>query len=303
MLLALLLPAMGRAQAPVDAARAKANPATLPSTADSREASSGNAPVVARLASDAEYGQQVVLTRKAHPNPWSLQADAQYFYTDNVALAHREPLSDGYLRANATLQYTNRINRNLFLSASVENAFYAHSKYSELDFHLLRTEAGLFLRLPKLADSYLSLRYVWYRISEADFRSTAFQEHQISLGWNKVWAISRGQEIFGGLSADVSVSADPSPPRRDDYSAYLGYRLRLTEPLSFQVSYRGAYYWHPEQRRDDWNHTVLFGCTYALTDWARVEVSVSESWNRSSASNFSYHNLVTGGGITLHKEF
>lgn len=290
------------AQAPVEVARAESSMLNLAARKPALEAMRSHPLSTAKLGGDAEYGEQVVLTRKAHWAPWTLSLDAQYFYTDNVALASKGVVDDFYLRTSAVVQYTNRIHGDLFADAAISNSIYVHDRHSEFDFHFLRAEAGLIWQAPWLADSYFSLHYAWYRISESDFSTSAFENHAACLSGQKTWRISRGQQVFAGLNAELSIAADPESPRRDEYSAFMGYKLRVTEKFSVQASYRAGLYDYRESGRNDWNHTVALACSYDVMEWVRLQLAASGSWNRSSAAFFNYDNLVAGLGVSLHVE-
>jgi hypothetical protein len=230
--------AQSTAQEPAPAAR-KADAARA--TALAPESFSGTQPQAAegapltapKLKGDDEFGDQVILARRANWEPWAVSLDNQYYYTDNIALVPEGELGDWYLRTGVAIQYSNRIGGDWFLDAVLTNHFYLHDAYDVFDFHLLRAGVGGYAAPPWLQDTFLSARYSWYRISESDLTSEAFQDHVATLGAQKIWKISRGQQIFGGFSADFSLAPDPELPGRDEYSAFVGYKLRLTEKTHF----------------------------------------------------------------------
>ena len=252
---------------------------------------------------DDEFGEQLILARRAEVEPWSFTLDAQYFYTDNVALVPEGALDDFYLRTGVFAQYANRIAGDWFMDAGLSNYFHVHDEHRFFDFYLLRPEVGVTRRLPLLADTFAALHYSWFRISDPDFESSIFQDHTINVNLQKIWKISRGQQLLAGAAADFSLAPEPAAPGRHEFSAFAGYRLRLTEAFSVQAGYRGAYYDYPEVDRQDWNHSFTAGVSYEITDWARAVLSATGSLNRSSVSAFDYENLISGVGLSFHIEF
>ena len=256
-----------------------------------------------KMKGDEEFGEQLILARRAQVEPWSISLDAQYFFTDNVALVPEGEIEDFYLRAGFSAQYANRVVGDWFVDAGLSSHHYLHDQHDFFDFHLLRAEAGVTSRLAFLADVFASAHYAWFRISDPDLSEGVFQDHIISVNVQKVWKRSRGQQIVFGLGADFSLAPEPAEPGRHEYSAYASYKLRLTERISVQAGYRGAFYDYTAIGRQDWNHSTSLGCSYDLNGRFRVSVSGSASFNRSSASFFDYDNIVSGAGVSFHLEF
>ena len=229
--------------------------------------------------------------------------DAEYFFTDNVALASARKLQDFYLRTGAEARYSNRISGDWFANASLDAHTILHERYDALDFMLVKAEVGAMYRVPWLADTFLSVGYVGYWISEADLTTEAFVNHAISVGAQKVWKPARAMQIVAGISGEYSLEAEPATPQRHEYAAYLGYRLKLTDALSLSASYRLGYYDYPVIDRQDWNHVIVLGASYDIASWVRLSLSASSTWNRSSVAFFNYDNLVSGVSLTLHMEF
>jgi hypothetical protein len=250
-----------------------------------------------------DFGEQEIVNRRAHPEPWTASADGQFFYTNNVALAPTDRHGDWYGRYGASIAYTNRIKGPFFVDFGLQEYFFRYARYNALDFDLTRFQGGLLLQLPKLDDAFLFGRYRLERITEAGFGSTLLTNHVAELGVQKVWKISRGQQIFAGLEADLPLDTDPRGAARAEYGLTLGYSLRLTEHLNTVLSYRGSYYHYTRTSRTDWNHILALDATYDLTDWARVGASVSYTADRSNISFGDYENLVAGGSLSLRLSF
>ncbi len=275
----------------------------------SSPAQAGPAPVgtpeqgAPKLPGDAEFGEQVIMSRKANWEPWSFSADAQYSFTDNAALAAKDGRADSYLRTGLEAHYTNRLSGNWFVNAGLDGHAYYYDRYDALDFLLVKAEAGLMYQLPWLANTVASAGYAGYWLSESNFSTEAFHNHAAAVGLQKTWKIARGMQVVAGVNAEYSFAAEPAGPRRDECSSYLAYRLRLTEELSVSASYRVSWYDYPTFNRQDWNQVGLLEASYHLTERAKVALSVSAAMNRSNLAFFNYNNLVGGAGVTFTLAF
>ena len=119
----------------------------------------------------------------------------------------------------------------------------------------------------------------------------------------KVWKISRGQQVFAGASANLSLSTDPGISARNEYAATLGYSARLTERITAAMTYRGSWNDYINGERRDWNHIAAFGLTYDVADWLRLGANVSYSHNDSNTGFADYDNFVTGCSVSLRMAF
>ena len=251
----------------------------------------------------SDFGEQEIVQRRAHVEPWTVTGDAQFFHTDNVALSPFGEQRDSYLRTGLAVAYTNRIKGPLFVDFSLQQYLFRYAKFDALDFDLTRFEGGLLFEAPWLADSFFFARYTLQRITEPSFGTPSFTNHSINLGVQKVWKISRGQQVFAGLGADLALDTEPESATRDEYSLTLGYSLRLTGKLTTSASYRGSLLDYRHGSREDANHILSLGITYDLTDWLRLGTTASYSHNGSSADFAEYENLVLGASAAIHLAF
>lgn len=281
----------------------QAAPPRMPATASAQATSALQKPALEVLGRGSEFGEQAILRRRAHVEPWSASLDALLAYTDNVALAPRGERSDWYLRTGLNVAYTNRVRGPWFIDLALQHYLFRYAEYGALDFDQTRIEAGVLYQAAWLDDTFLFARYSYQRLCEPWLGSELFTSHSAILGAQKVWKISRGQQVFAGLSGDLSLSADPASGARDEYSVVLGYSARLTQRLGAQLTYRLGLYDYREGGREDWNHIAALGLTYDVTDWLRLSATTSFSRNTSSASFAEYDNFVGGIGLSLRAAF
>ena len=216
---------------PGDRARASTlnAPAEAVSASLETERPSAQAAASPSLVADKEYGEQVVLSRKANWEPWSVSADGGLYFTDNAALTSAQGLEDFYLRSGFAAKYTNRIGGNWFLSADMDAHVLQYDQFDVLDFLLVKAETAALYRATWLADAYFSLGYIGHWISERDLTTEAFQSHGVSASVQKSWKLNRSMSLVLGANVITTLAAEPAPPARDEYAAYTGFQYRFTE--------------------------------------------------------------------------
>jgi hypothetical protein len=153
---------------------------------------------------------------------------------------------------------------------------------------------------PIFGDTISYLRYAYYRIAEPwDWGENTFDNHSIAAGVQKTWRFSRGHHAYLGLMGDWSFEASDDLPRRDEYTGYLGYRVKWTAEFETNLQYRLAWYDYDSFGRDDLNHTISLGAEYKFTDWFRAGAYVSGTFNNSDRGVFDYDVFNTGVGLAV----
>ena len=123
------------------------------------------------------------------------------------------------------------------------------------------------------------------------------------LGLQKVVPFSRAHAAYFGASAQWSW-AEPQEPGRDEYAAFAGYHLQMTEHVDADLSYRyGRFvYRQSEGRRDD-NQTVTLTLRYAPVEWVSISANTFLGINRSNRSAFDYEVWNAGVGLQFSVKF
>lgn len=306
LLLALSLPAALQAQNRADTARGAAaqsnfsGNAALPDGGASGSSTGETAPA---LEGDEEYGVQKVLYKRSNWEPWSFRFDFGGSYTSNVALVDKGEVDDFYLQSGVTLGYVPQIKGGLFGRAVVSDQIYRYDEADAFDFDLLRAQAGFLYAFPRAGTSFdpllgnlvLSVDYNFYRIAEPwDWSSESFDNHSIALGADKTWRFSRGHSLTAGLAADWSLDASRPQPQRDEYTAYLAYKVKWTSNLESTLAYRAAIYDYSEVDRSDFNQIVSLGMECKIRDWLRLNTAVAGTFNNSDRTAFDYNSFNAG---------
>lgn len=303
-----LAPAALKAQIAVDAARGAAaqseaatgSRAGLPADGKSPADNIGTAPA---MEGDEEYGVQKILYRRSNWDPWTFRFDFGGSYTSNVALVDKAEVDDFYLQSGVTLAYIPQIKGGLFARVLLSNQIFRYNDADFFDFDLLRAQAGLLYAFPRagtpwdplLGNVVVYADYNFYRVAQPwDWGDSDFDNHSITVGADKTWRFSRGHSLTAGLAGDWSVDANRPEPQRDEYTAYVAYKVKWTSSLESTLAYRAAIYDYSEADRTDFNQIVSLGLEYRLTDWLRFNTTVSGSFNNSDREIYDYKALNTG---------
>jgi len=311
-ILVLMLAAAGppaRAQARVDVARQSSTESQL-ATPRGQEGAGGalTGEVAPPMEGDDEFGVQRILYRRSNWEPFAVSLDFGVHYTDNVALVDRAEEGDTFFRSAFRASYTPQLKGGWFFTASAGTEVYRYDDASFFDFDLLSFDTGFLYATPQqgtifdpvFGDVVAHVLYRYYRISEPwEWGNQDFDNHSLAVGAQKTWRISRGHQAWIGLNADWSLEASDAAPRRDEYSATAGYRIKWTSAIETSLLYRAAYYDYDSFGRDDVNQIVAFDLSWRLTDWLTAVASVSAVFNDSDTDVFDYDALTTGATLSF----
>ncbi|MES2706701.1 MAG: hypothetical protein V4726_08885 [Verrucomicrobiota bacterium] len=306
-LIGLALASALRAQERVDAARETAAQSEVSGGVTDIQkdgVSSGDTGETApKMEGDDEYGVQKILYKRSNWDPWTFRFDLGGSYTSNVALVDKGEIDDFYLQSGITLGYVPQIKGGLFGRALLSDQIFRYNDSDFFDFDLLRAQTGLLYAFPRAGTAYdpilgnliVYADYNFYRISQPwDWGDDNFDNHSISIGADKTWRFSRGHSIVAGVSADWSIDASRPEPQRDEYTAYVAYKVKWTSNVESTVAYRAAAYDYSEADRTDFNQIVSLGLEYKLTDWLRLNTAVSGTFNNSDRSIYDYKAFNAG---------
>jgi hypothetical protein len=296
-----------------DAARQTSAQTSMPrSTSAGSPVTEAPSQLAPKMEGDSEYGVQKILYRRSNAEPFSVTLDLGYYYTDNVALVDFAKVDDFFLRSGLRAAYTPQLKGGLFFTAAAGSEVYRYADSSFFDFDLLSFDTGLLYATPQqgtwydplFGDLVSYLRYSIYRISEPwDWSEDVFDNQSIVAGFQKTWRISRGNQIYAGVNADWSFDASQPAPQRDEYSAYVGYKVKWTADLESNLVYRAALYDYSELDRSDFNQIISLGMNYRITDWLGANASFSATFNDSDRNQFDYDALNTGLMVALQAKW
>lgn len=297
------------AQVPANAAREAGTAADIgrrlrvdPNAADATGASE----FAPKLDGDEEYGVQRILYKRSNWEPWSYRSDMGGGYTSNVALTPRNTEDDFFFQNSHMLGYTPQLGGGWFLRTAVGLQSFRYDQADLFDFDMLRGEIGPMYAFPRqgtaydplLGDLLLYANYNYYRITEPwEWDDVGFDNHGLGVGAEKTYRITRGQKLILGLGADLSIAANRDEPRRHEYAAGASYVVDWTESLQTSLAYRFAWYDYDTFGREDANQIASLNVEYKVTDWFRINASVSGIFNESNLGAFDYDAFNTGLSI------
>ncbi len=252
---------------------------------------------------DPDLGEQEILKRSDSYQPWTVSMSAPISYTSNVALSRNNEQGDALFTPGLGVSFVPKIKGTLYASFSVGKQFFFYDRFSELNFASFDARAGLTYTLPRLHNLYLRAEYDYNRLTPTDSLDEFFSNHAIDLGAEMPFQIGRAQQISAGVDASFSVHADPAPPERHDFSAFIGYSVNLTRSLTANAVARLAVRDYVESDRTDVSGIFALGTTYRFTKWLSVNAIASFAVNDSNQDVFDYQVGNIGGALSLSFRF
>ncbi len=255
--------------------------------------------VEATAGTDADsFGIQQLLRDAERLRPFRAFADVSAFVTNNVALARKDPLSDGFLIATFGFEYRRPLPHGFQIDASLRYTTFRYNEYRPLDFNSVDASAGVSYHTEKLGGIDFFARYGFNELIGAETDDVFFTNHTLLLGVQKTVPFSQAHYAYIGATGQLGF-ADPEQSERSELSGYAGYHLRATRNLEVDLLYRYAYLRYTEGGRADHNQTLSLGLRYRFTDWFFASGSAYTSRNRSNQEVFDYDTATAGVGLTL----
>jgi len=253
--------------------------------------------------SDKDIGEQQILKRMEEYKPFTVSVYSPFFWTSNAALVSRGEEDDFVVAPGITLLYQPRITRTFYGEIGVTQQFFLYDRFSELNFASFDAIAGVVYYLPQFHNLSLRARYDYNRLTDTDHFDEFFVNHSIILNAEVPFQIGRAQQIFAGVALNLSFYAHPEPPRRNEYSFYLGYDVGLSRSFSIDASARLAVRDYYVGDRTDVSEILSVSANYRIRDWLILSALSSFAWNQSNHSVFDYNVGNIGGGIALTLKF
>ncbi len=250
---------------------------------------------------DDSFGAQQILKTEEKPKEFSIFGAAAGFFTTNAALTHRAEISDSLFVASGGISWDHPLDKDLHLQIGTGASIFRYGDTTALDFENIGAGLGLSWTPQGFYGINFFLRYDFAELLDTGSHEI-LQDHEFSLGAQKIIPISRAQTVTVGVVGTVGIS-DPFAAQRDTINAFAGYHVALSRQFDAEVLYRAAGNFYNGGGRNDFNQVVSLGLHYHLTDWAEINGLLSWGLNRSSTSAFDYNVLNTGGGLGLTVHF
>lgn len=253
---------------------------------------------------DSDLGEQAILKRVESYEPFSLETGVPIYYTSNVALVDQGKVGAAITAPVIGLTYAPRFQRTLFGQFTLrQQFFYYGNDLSSLNFASFDAIAGLSYYVPKLHNLALRANFDFNRLTGTDDFDGFFSNLGLVLNAELPIAIGRAQQISLGTYANISVYADPQPPRRNDFGLYAGYGVSLTRNFSLNAATTFVVRPYDSGGRTDVSEILALSGNYRIRDWLSVSAVSSFVANQSNQSVFDYTVYNLGGGVTLSWKF
>ncbi len=276
----------------------QANP-TVPNVTPSGE----NQGYAVASPNEKDIGEQQILKRMEEYRPFTVSVYSPFFWTSNVALVSSGEEDDFVVAPGVTLLYQPRITKTFYGEIGVVQQFFLYDRFSELNFSSIDAVAGVVYYLPQFHNLSLRARYDYNRLTDIDHFDEFFVNHSIILNADLPFRIGRAQQVFAGVALNLSFYANPDPPRRNDYSFYLGYDVALSRSFSIDATARVAVRDYYAGDRTDVSEILSLSANYRIRDWLILSALSSFAWNQSNHSVFDYSVANVGGGVALTVKF
>jgi hypothetical protein len=252
---------------------------------------------------DADIGEQEILKRIERYEPFSVSVATPIYYTSNVALVRNGEQSDTVFAPAAGFTYAPRFTQTLFGSFSVQRQEFYYDKFSALNFGSFDVRAGVSTILPRAHNLILRAEYDYNRLTFSNSFNDFFSNHSIFLSAELPFRIGRAQQLSIGADTNVSLSASPSAPQRDEFDFYVGYAASLTRNLS--VGAVGRIFGRDYRSIDRTDVSEVFALTanYRINKYFSAGVATSLAWSQSNKSVFDYDVANIGGVLSLTFRF
>ena len=252
---------------------------------------------------DSDLGDQSILKRSEAYQPFTASIALPVYYTSNVALA-RSGEQDDFLEAPvAALSYQPRLTNTLYGIATVREQLFYYDRFDSLNFGSFDAEAGLIYLVPAWHNLVLRGEFVYNRLTQKDSFDSFFQNYSIFVNGELPFQLGRAQQLSLGADANVSITADPEQPRRNDYETYVGYTLNVTRALSLDAVGRLAVRQYQLTDRVDVSEILATSARFSFNKYFSASAISTLAANQSNHSVFDYKVANVGGLLSLSVKF
>ena len=252
---------------------------------------------------DPDIGEQEILKRIERYEPFTVSIATPFYYTSNVALTRTAEQGDVLFAPAIGITYAPRFTGTLFGSFTLQRQEFYYDKFPALDFGSFDFRAGLFYILPKLHNLMLRGEYGYNRLTFSNSFNDFFSNHSIFLGAELPFRIGRAQQFSLGVDTNVSLHAEPSPPRRHEFDVYAGYSVRVTRALTLSAVGRIFVRDYRSIDRTDVSEVLALTANYRITKYFSAGAASTFAWSQSSRSVFDYNVANIGGALSLSFKF
>jgi hypothetical protein len=253
---------------------------------------------------DSDLGEQQILKRVTEYGPFTVAVGVPFYWTSNVALTRSGEQADFVIAPAAAVYYEPRISQTLYGFAGVRQQYFHYDEFDELDFGSFDFELGFHYLLPQYHNLLLRFEFDYNRLTDRDSFEDFYNDQSVIANAELPFRIGRAQQISVGVNGRISIAAEPTLPKRNDYELYFGYTANLTRALSVNAVGRVAVrqYYHQDSRVDV-SEILSLGANYQFTQSLSAGASATFANSDSNHSALDYEVANVGGVASLWLRF
>ena len=252
---------------------------------------------------DQDIGQQFILKRNDHVEPWRVTLDNNVFWTDNGANVRTGKIDDWFWVGGLNVGYQPQITKRIYLDLNVGEHWFQYNRLSVLDFQSSEASAGVIVMAPELWNTIWYANYYYQRITQGLSYGPIYDTNDLRVGVQKSIIIDRLNSVNFGLQTAFAVAADPQALRRNEYTLTAGYNLKIMRELTLGLGYHLSYFDYFVVDRHDWFNNFSLQLAYQPTSWLEMDLGYTFTVNRSNVSSFSYDTQLAGPSVSLKAKF
>lgn len=251
---------------------------------------------------DNDLGQQLILKSRNQIQPWTAYLGTDLTRTSNVGLSENNASHDLIWRSAAGVSFSPRLSDRFIGNFSISQDVFRYDRFNEFNFESLNVGAGVSTRVPFLRGVGATVEFNYNRLTSDGYGSELFSEKTVEFTLYRNFILSRAHYFYALAGVQLGW-ADPEEASRDEFSALLGYHVRVARNFEVDLFYRAAYYYYTDASRDDVNQTVQLNARYNLTKWLAVNAGLSTIFNSSDRVGFDYDVVNASVGIFAYFKF
>ncbi|HEY1771214.1 MAG TPA: hypothetical protein VGG02_13260 [Chthoniobacterales bacterium] len=252
---------------------------------------------------DSDLGEQAILKRVESYQPFTLEIGCPIYYTSNVALVNHGPVDDVIIAPVVGVTYAPKFSKTLYGEFTLRQQFFYYNQYSGFNFASFDALAGIDYYVPRWNNLALRANIDYNRLTGTSNFDDFFSNYALQFSAEMPFPIGRAQQISVGTDASISLYAYPTPPRRNDFSAYVGYAVNLSRSFSIDAAARVVLRPYDSGGRVDVSEILALSANYRIRDYLTLSAILTYVANQSNHSVFDYDVFNSGGAVALTWKF
>jgi hypothetical protein len=252
---------------------------------------------------DPDLGEQSLVSGSQGYQPFTISAALPAYYTSNATLSRSHEQDDFIEAPVALVSYQPRLTSALYGVATVQEQLFYYDRFGSLNFGSFDAEAGLIYLIPQWHNLVLRGEFIYNRLTEKDSFEAFFNNYSIFVNAEIPFSLGQAQQISLGADANISVDADPEPPRRNDYEVYMGYSVKLTRAFYFDAVGRFVVRQYQLTDRVDVSEILAASARYDFNKYISASAISTLGANQSNYSVFDYKVANVGALLSLTVKF